>query len=74
MAPVLQGEPGARWGATQGSLRLVSPESWSREGWPKREVAMINSVNFVLAGSSDSSSTLLVTLWELKVDPRFTKP
>lgn len=32
MAPVLQGEPGARWGAIQGSLRLVSPESWSREG------------------------------------------
>lgn len=54
MAPVLQGEPEARWGATQGSLPLVSPDSWSREGWPKREVVMINSVNFVLADSLDS--------------------
>lgn len=47
MAPVLQGTPGARQGTRQGSLLLGSHESWNRDGWSKREVAIINFGNSV---------------------------
>lgn len=51
MASVLQGESGARWGGHTSFSAAGVPRAGVGKGDP-REVAVINSVNFVLADSS----------------------